>query len=70
MGVVPGTTDEFGFAFYTPDGTLVRKSLALTDYFYNVDTGKNIIQSGQLPDGSYGTAVAKTGYNVSDGITA
>jgi hypothetical protein len=56
--------------FYDDDGNLIQKVDAGTTYVYNpADSYNNVMQSGLLPDGSGGLAVAKTGYNVSDAIT-
>lgn len=60
---------DFGIAFADSSGYVVRKSDLLTDYWYDKTHGTNNIQNGILPDGTYGTAVAKTGYNISDGIS-
>lgn len=68
LGVIPNTT-EFGIAFYNAASTLIRKITMLTDFSYDAVTGKNIMQFNKLPDGSYGVGIAKTGFNVSDGIT-
>ena len=54
---------------YFNGGKIVSKNNGATEYIYDLSTGKNIIQIGLLPDGTYGFAVAKAGYNVSDGIT-
>lgn len=40
-----------------------------TWYWYDVTNGKNVMQIGLLPDGTYGLAIAKPGYNVGDAIT-
>ncbi len=70
MGIIPGpNTDEFGFSSTNTTGELVMKIVNGTLYVYDVTSDKNIIQMGKLPDGSYGLAVAKTGYNVADAIT-
>lgn len=53
-------TDTSGFVLFTMDGSTWK--------WYDKATGKNIMQVGLLPDGTYGMAVAKPGYNVSDGI--
>ena len=38
-----------------------------TWYWYDPNTGYNVMQVGLLPDGTYGFAVANAGYNVADG---
>ena len=69
LGVIPNSNGEFGIAFFDKNNTIQAKITALTDYKYNPSTGKNYLQTGKLPDGSYGTAWATDGYNVSDGIS-
>src|SRR5690606_24566076 len=54
IGVIPDTENEFGIAFFGADGQVIKKILALTEYLYDPDTGKNIMQEGKLPDSSYG----------------
>jgi hypothetical protein len=68
MGVIPDTDGEFGFAFFSASGDLIRKITAFTDFAYDVDTGKNIMQTNKLPDGTYGWVVAAPGYDVEDGF--
>lgn len=53
-------TDSSGFVLFKMEGQ--------TWYWYDKTTGKNVMQVGLLPDGTYGWAVAATGYNVSDGF--
>jgi hypothetical protein len=69
LGLIPNSND-FGVAFFDATDHLISKNTATTQYIYDVASGKNIIQIGKLPDGTYGMAVAKSGYNVSDAITA
>lgn len=68
IGVIPGTST---LGFYTLDtaGNVIQKIVGPTRYVYDLTTNKNIIQDGKLPDGSYGQATAKAGFNVSDAIT-
>lgn len=68
IGQIPGSTD---LGFYTLDaaGNVIQKIVGATRYIYDISTGKNIIQDGKLPDGSYGDATAKAGFNISDAIT-
>jgi hypothetical protein len=54
---------------YDTLGNLIFKNDGQTQYIYDKTTGKNVVQIGKLPDGSYGWAVAKSGYNVSDAIS-
>lgn len=58
----------FGIAFYDSSGYLLRKSNILTDYWYDKVNNVNQMQQGLLPDSSYGIVVAKSPYNVSDGV--
>jgi hypothetical protein len=54
--------------FFDTSGYTIYSLTGSTAYWYDKSTGKNIMQIGLLPDGTYGVAVAKVGYNVSDGI--
>lgn len=54
-------TDTNGFIAFVMNGS--------TWSWYDANTGKNIMQIGLLPDGSYGMVIAKTGYNVSDAFS-
>lgn len=69
MGQIPGT-EEIGFFSLDPDGNLVSKWVGATLYWYDLDTGKNNIQVGLLPDGTYGWFIAAKGFNVDEAITA
>lgn len=70
IGTIPGsTTNEFGFFSLDNNGDLIMKIVNGTWYVYDLSTNKNIMQSGKLPDSSYGWAVAATNKNVSDGIS-
>lgn len=68
MGPIPGESDS---GFFTLDslGRLVSKQVGATQYVYDPTTGKNIMQIGKLPDGTYGWAVAAAGFNVADGFS-
>lgn len=68
IGVIPDTDNEFGIAYFAADGDLIFKQLGLTSYLYDPTTGKNVMQIGQLPDDSYGWAVATTDHDVADGF--
>ncbi len=57
-----------GMSITDDDGFILFKMNGQTWYWYDKTTNKNVMQVGLLPDGSYGMAVAKTGYNVSDGF--
>ncbi len=52
--------DTSGYVLFEMDGQ--------TWYWYDKTTGKNVMQVGLLPDGTYGWAVAASGYNVADGF--
>ena len=54
---------------YNNSGQLIYKNNFTTQFWYNATTGKNVMQAGLLPDGTYGWAVAAAGYNVSDGFS-
>lgn len=69
IGQIPGTTNEFGIAFFDRSNNMISKNNGSTQYVYDITTGKNIIQMGKLPDGTYGLVVAKVGYNVSEIFT-
>lgn len=69
MGSIPGFPDETGFFALDTTGTIVWKQLGPTTYVYNPqDSYHNVTQSGILPDGSGGWAVAAEGYDVADGF--
>ena len=69
IGIIPGTTtNEFGFFALDSNKNLVMKIVNGIYYTYDITNNKNVMQIGKLPDSTYGMAVAKTGYNVSDGI--
>lgn len=51
--------DSSAYTLFTMNGA--------TWYWYDKTTGKNVMQVGLLPDGTYGWAVAASGYNVSQG---
>jgi len=58
------TTAKFG---QTPPQILFAWDFTTnTMYWYDPVTGKNYRQDGQLPDGSGGFVLARTGFNVSD----
>lgn len=66
LGIIPGTNNEFGIAKFDPQGNLISKDIGSTRFVYDLDTNKNIIQDGELPDGTYGFVVAKEGFDVSE----
>lgn len=69
VGIIPGDTSHSGFFVVDGSGNIVMKIIGPTRYIYDITTGKNIIQDGKLPDGTYGLAIAKSGYNISDAIS-
>lgn len=69
LGKIPNSTTEFGFFSQDTSGNLIMKIINGTWYVYDITTTKNAMQSGKLPDNSYGWAVAASGKNVSDGIS-
>ena len=62
------TDGTYGMQTLDPNGNILFEMSGETWYWYDPSTGKNNMQVGLLPDGTYGMAVAKYGYNVSDGI--
>lgn len=68
VGVVPDTTDEFGFFATDSDGTLLIKIVGGTIYTYNGDTGANVVQISKLTNGRYGAAFAKDGEDLVDAL--
>lgn len=67
VGNLPDNT--FGIGFFDANNNLVSKNIGQTQYVYDITTGKNIIQIGKLPDGTYGFVAAKTGLNVADAFS-
>lgn len=66
MGKIPNSTD-FGFFSLNAAGQLIMKIVNGTWYVYRPDA-TNVMQSGILPDGTAGWAVASTGEQVADGF--
>lgn len=58
----------FGLSMTDSTGFILFKLSGQTWYWYDKTTGKNIMQVGLLPDGSYGFAVAEADKNVSEGF--
>lgn len=70
MGSIPGsTTNEYGFFSLDSEGRVIMKIVLGTWYVNDPDNGNNVMQSGILPDGQIGWAVAKEGTNVADGFS-
>lgn len=70
IGLIPDGSNQFGIAYWDSKGRLISKNTGITEYKYDQSTGRNYYQNGLLPDGSYGEAIAKAPYNVSDAITS
>lgn len=69
FGAIPGsTTGEYGFFVINSSGNLIMKIVNGTWYVYDLTNNKNVMQSGKLPDQTFGWAVATTGKNVTDGF--
>jgi hypothetical protein len=66
FGSIPGSTTEIGFFALDSSKNLIMKIVNGTWYVYDIANNKNIMQTGKLPDSTYGITVAKTGYNVSE----
>ena len=64
IGTMP--TGEFGFFGTDTAGNVVFKIIGSTFYVNDIVNNTNVMQIGKMPDGSYGTAIAKVGKNVSD----
>lgn len=68
IGIIPDTTNEFGFFSTDSDGTLLIKIVGGTIYTYHPDTGVNIVQISKLTNGRYGAAFAKDGEDLVDAL--
>lgn len=68
LGEIPDGSGDFGIAFFDANDTLIFKQTAETQYLYDKTTGLNVLQTGKLPDDTYGIAGANTGYDVEDGF--
>lgn len=62
-------TNGFGMSIADSTGYILFELNGETWLWYDKTTGKNVMQVGLLPDGSYGWAVAAKGFNVSDGFS-
>lgn len=70
IGVLPGTSGQFGIGFYDPNGNLITKMVGPTRFIYNPsDSNVNVMQDGKLPDSTYGWHVAAPTKNVADGFS-
>ena len=59
---------SLGIQVQDTTGYILFEMTGQTWFWYDKTTGKNVMQVGLLPDGTYGWAVAASGYNVSDGF--
>jgi hypothetical protein len=66
MGLIPGTTNEFGQFSTDSDGNVVWSQVGPTGKITDVANSKGIILDGKLPDGTYGSVMAKVGTEVED----
>lgn len=72
--IIIGTNgDDFGFFGAESNGgdeanlDIAWKIVGQTFYFYDIDDdGRNIMQVGKLPDGTFNMVAAKDGYEVED----
>lgn len=64
--------EEFGiFQAETVDGdenvlNVAKKTIGVTDYWYDLDSGRNYAQFGKLPDGTFNLILVDTPSNVVD----
>lgn len=68
FGMLP-ENNEFGIAFYDPQGRLVSKYLSATRYIYD-SNGLNFLQDGVLTGGARGFIIVKDGNNVASVISS
>lgn len=69
IGVIPGTT-SLGFFSLDSSGNLILKIELGTIFMYDfANSGRNRMQVGKLPDGTYDVAVSKDAYTVGDAIS-
>lgn len=59
---------NLGIQVQDTTGYILFEMTGQTWFWYDKTTSKNVMQVGLLPDGTYGWAVAASGYNVSDGF--
>lgn len=62
------TDGTLGMEVTDSSGNVLFKLDGQTWFWYDGNSGKNVMQVGKLPDGSYGWAVATPGKNVADGF--
>lgn len=66
IGLIPGTTNEYGFFSTDTDGQVSWKRIGPTATTIDLVNDKGVILDGKLPDGSHGQVIAKTGTDVDD----
>ncbi len=66
FGIIPNTTNEFGFFSLDSSGNLITKIVNGTTYVYKPNNQENFLQSGILPDGTGGFIITKDGTEVAD----
>jgi hypothetical protein len=69
IGSVDGEFGIFGAEATAGDDSSLNiawKAVGQTFYYYDLDDGRNIMQVGKLPDGTYNFASAKATYEVED----
>ncbi len=59
---------NLGIQVQDTTGYVLFEMTGQTWFWYDKATSTNVMQVGLLPDGTYGWAVAASGYNVSDGF--
>jgi hypothetical protein len=66
IGIIPGTTNQFGFFATDSSGNVVWQQVGPTGTIFDVTNSKGIILDGKLPNGTYGSVISKTGTEVTD----
>lgn len=64
IGLIPGSLTEHGFFATDTAGNVVWKQVGPTGTIHDVTNDKGVILDGKLPDGTYGSVMAKTGVEV------
>lgn len=63
------TDGTLGMEVKDSNGNMLFKMDGQTWFWYDISTGKNIMQAGLLPDGSYGWAVVPPGNDISQAFS-
>lgn len=66
IGTVGNDFGVFGAADSTDNPDIAFSIVGQTFYFYDLSDGRNIMQIGKLPDGTFNFASAKATYEVED----